>query len=197
MADTGAPWNLPYPLPSDLVKDGATAIQDLAEDVAAALSAAGGLVAVKYAIKTDTQSSSLAAGAQTTVTGLSIAHSTASATNTVILLGNVVAGVSSLRNFGLVLTAGGANIAVGDTAGSRRSVTTAFKVSQVDGADVASGSVMARHSPGVTTSVTYTIDILNADTGTNTLLVNRANSDTDAGTRIRGVSTLILMEVKV
>jgi hypothetical protein len=34
MADTGAPWNLPYPVSSDLVRDGAQAIQDLAESVA-------------------------------------------------------------------------------------------------------------------------------------------------------------------
>lgn len=33
MADTGAPWNLPYPLDTDLVIDGATAIQDLADAV--------------------------------------------------------------------------------------------------------------------------------------------------------------------
>jgi hypothetical protein len=33
MADTGAPFNLPYPLSTDLVIDGASDIQDLAEQV--------------------------------------------------------------------------------------------------------------------------------------------------------------------
>ena len=33
MADTGAPFELPYPTPSDLVRDGADAIKDLAEQV--------------------------------------------------------------------------------------------------------------------------------------------------------------------
>jgi hypothetical protein len=37
MADTGAPYNLPYPLGTDLVIDGASDIQDLAEAVDAAL----------------------------------------------------------------------------------------------------------------------------------------------------------------
>jgi hypothetical protein len=37
MATTGAPWNLFYPLGTDLVKDGAGDIQQLAEDVAAGL----------------------------------------------------------------------------------------------------------------------------------------------------------------
>ena len=41
MADTGAPWNLPYPLPTDLVRDGAQAIQDLAEATADGLDATG------------------------------------------------------------------------------------------------------------------------------------------------------------
>jgi hypothetical protein len=34
MADTGLPWELPYPLPTDLVRDGAAAIQALAEATA-------------------------------------------------------------------------------------------------------------------------------------------------------------------
>jgi len=41
MSDTGSPWNLPYPLPTDLVRDGAQAIEDLAEATATGLSAAG------------------------------------------------------------------------------------------------------------------------------------------------------------
>ena len=41
MSDTGAPWNLPYPLSTDLVRDGADAIKDLAEATATGLDAAG------------------------------------------------------------------------------------------------------------------------------------------------------------
>ena len=37
MADTGAPYFLPYPEPTDLVRDGADAIKDLAEALAQAL----------------------------------------------------------------------------------------------------------------------------------------------------------------
>jgi hypothetical protein len=40
MATTGAPWNLFYPLGTDLVRDGAGDIQQLAEDVAAGLTVA-------------------------------------------------------------------------------------------------------------------------------------------------------------
>jgi hypothetical protein len=40
VADTGLPWELPYPLPTDLVRDGADAIKDLAEATATGLDAA-------------------------------------------------------------------------------------------------------------------------------------------------------------
>jgi hypothetical protein len=40
MATTGAPWNLPYPIDTDLVIDGAQNFEDLADGVAAGLSEA-------------------------------------------------------------------------------------------------------------------------------------------------------------
>jgi hypothetical protein len=40
MADTGAPWNLPYPLDTDLVIDGAQNFEDLADSVALGLTEA-------------------------------------------------------------------------------------------------------------------------------------------------------------
>jgi hypothetical protein len=55
MATTGAPWNLFYPLGTDLVKDGAGDIQQLAEDVLARLRfrALGLGTNVVQAVKTD------------------------------------------------------------------------------------------------------------------------------------------------
>jgi len=38
MPDTGAPWNLPYPAPSGLVRDAPVAFEDLADEVATSLS---------------------------------------------------------------------------------------------------------------------------------------------------------------
>jgi hypothetical protein len=40
MPDTGAPWNLPYPAPSDLVRNGPAQFEALADDVAAGLTKA-------------------------------------------------------------------------------------------------------------------------------------------------------------
>ena len=41
MPDTGAPWNIPYVAPSDLVRDYPSASEDLADAIADALDAAG------------------------------------------------------------------------------------------------------------------------------------------------------------
>jgi len=41
MADTGAPWNIPYAEPSDLVRDWPALSEDVADAVAAGLTAAG------------------------------------------------------------------------------------------------------------------------------------------------------------
>jgi hypothetical protein len=53
MADTGAPYNLPYPLPTDLVIDGAQAIQDLAEAVDDGLDLVLDQSKVKFRASTD------------------------------------------------------------------------------------------------------------------------------------------------
>jgi hypothetical protein len=62
MPDTGAPWNLPYPSPTDLVRDAPQAFEDLAVATAAGLDDAGseGIGPnVVMAQKTDTQTSSV------------------------------------------------------------------------------------------------------------------------------------------
>jgi Mg-chelatase subunit ChlD len=43
MPDTGAPWNLPYPAPTDLVRDGAQNFEDLADAVALGRQAGKGI----------------------------------------------------------------------------------------------------------------------------------------------------------
>jgi hypothetical protein len=49
MADTGPPWDLPYPLSTDLVRNGAAAIQALAEATADGLDDAGAVRQLKAA----------------------------------------------------------------------------------------------------------------------------------------------------
>jgi len=57
--------------------------------------------------------------------------------------------------------------------------------------------VQVLYSPGDTSSHTYTVEAINALSGTNTVYVNRMNTDGDSTEFTRGASALTLMEVSV
>jgi hypothetical protein len=99
MADTGAPWNLPYPLDTDLVRDGAQAIEDLAVAVASGLDAAGGLVQFKFVTETTDQSTS--STSLTTLPGASITITPQDAANNIYMavFGTITIGAISTGTF--------------------------------------------------------------------------------------------------
>ena len=203
MADTGAPWNLPYPLPTDLVRDGADAIKDLAEATADGLDAAGGLVAVKHVLKTNTFSASITAGSATNITDLTLTHAVADAANRLIFLVSL-GNISDDGNFlqtGFRLFDGTNPIAIGNADGSRTRVTAGGQnlSDNVTGASTAvqNLSMSIVHTPGVTSSLTYTVQAVNVSGSTRTCVVNRSSSNGNTAQNALGVSSFVLMEVKV
>ena len=200
MADTGLPWELPYPLPTDLVRDGADAIKDLAEATADGLDAAGGLVEIKSAIFVGTQSNSTAAGANFAVTNLSITHAVAAAGNKLILTGTL-GGVSTSQQTGSVGMAfmdGSTLLAIGTPTGSRAQVSAGGLISPTaDGRIVNSLSFTFVYEPPDTASRIYTVRAVNVEGGTQTIHVNRSDDDANAASRPRTASSFVLQEVKV
>ena len=83
MPDTGAPWNLPYPAASDLVKDGAAAIQSLAEDVADGLDNASLVKQVKQVVTTTNFTTSSATAVD--LTGVTVTVVPSDATNRIVM----------------------------------------------------------------------------------------------------------------
>jgi hypothetical protein len=200
VADTGLPWELPYPLPTDLVRDGADAIKDLAEATADGLDAAGGLVAVKHALFTGTQTNSTATGANFAVTDLTITHTLADASNRLVLMAYFgAAGTSEQRGtVGIAVADTGTLIGIGAAAGSRTRVAAGgLVVAAGSGSIVTMPHVHLVHTPGDTLAHTYTVRAINISTATNTLYINRSESDADSAAFSRAVSGLMLMEVKV
>jgi hypothetical protein len=199
MPDTGAPWNLPYPAPTDLVRDGAQNFEDLADAVATGLSAAGGLVAVKSAIFAGEQSASVTGGNNLTVTDLTITHETADAANKLIIsafLGQA-ATTNGLGNVGIAVHDGSGLIGIGNAAGSRIRVTAGGFISPSSATFVVTmPSVTFVHTPGAG-SKTYTVRAINIASATATLFINRAENDPDSADRSRAVSALVIQEVKV
>jgi hypothetical protein len=204
MPDTGAPWNIPYVAPSDLVRDYPSDSEDLAEAIADGLDAAGGLVAVKHALFTGTQSASTAAGANFAVTDLSITHEVADAANKLLITAFFGAAGNTRRvaNVGIAVHDGTGLIAIGDAGGSRTRVTAggnlnAGALAAFGGqSNVSTSSVTFVHTPG-TGSKTYTVRAINVDNTTHTVYINRSEGDVDSEYEPRSASGLVIQEVKV
>jgi hypothetical protein len=207
MADTGSPWNLSYPLATDLVRDGAAAIQQLAEDTAnglddldTAVQAAGGLVAVKHAIFTGTQSNSTAASANFAVTNLSITHTMASASNKLIISAyfGAAANTAQRGDVGIGVADNGTLVAIGAAVGSRTRVGAGGQVSvNVSSSVVTMPSIQFVHEPGDVASHTYTVRAINIRSDTRTIHINRDENDNNSADRPRTASALVIQEVKV
>ena len=199
MPDTGAPWNIPYVETTDLVSDWPADSLLVANAVAAGLSAAGGLVEVKSAIFTGTQTNSTAAGANFAVTDLTITHEVADAANKLIISAFIGAAATSggYGNVGIAVHDGTSLIAIGDAEGSRTRVTAGGLVSASGAVFVLTmPSVTFVHTPGAG-SKTYTVRAININNITNTLYMNRSEDDGNSTNRSRAVSSLVIQEVKV
>ena len=163
-------------------------------------SSVGGLVAVKHALFTGTQTNSTAAGANFEVTDLSITHTLADAANKLIISAYFGAAASS-AGFGIVGIAvadDGTLIGIGDAGGSRRRVAAGGFVSEASGAQtVTMPSVTFVYLPGDTNAHTYTVRAINIRTDTRTVFINRSENDSDSGGLSRASSGFVIQEVKV
>ena len=200
MADTGAPHFIPFADPTDLVRDWPALSEDVADAVAAGLDGAGGLVAVKSAIFTGTQTQSLTGGANVAVTDLEITHALADANNRLIISAFLGAAASSggSGRLGIAVDDGTGLIAIGDADASRTRVTAGGRVGETTGNQIVTmPSVTFVHTPNTTDSRTYTVRAINIDRDTLTLFINRNERNTDDEFIPRAVSSLVIQEVKV
>jgi hypothetical protein len=200
MPDTGAPWNIPYVAPTDLVRDYPQASEDLADAVAAGLTAAGGLVEVKSVLFTGTQTNSTASGANFAVTNLTITHTLADAANTLIIHAfiGVLGSSGGTGNAGMLLLDDSTLIGTGAAEGSRSRLTAGGRTTDGGRTDI-NTNVAATfvYAPGDAASHVYTVRAVNLSGSTETLYINRQQADGDAITSLRGASGLVIQEIKV
>jgi hypothetical protein len=160
---------------------------------------AGSIIAVKDALFTGTQSSSVSAGGNVAVTDLSITHEVANASNKLIISAffGAAANVAANGQTGIAVHDGSGLIAVGAPSGSRTSVSAGGRVAASGSSNVVSmPSITFVHTPG-SGSKTYTVRAINVKGGTRTVYVNRTEGDSDDGDFSRGVSSLVIQEVAV
>lgn len=158
----------------------------------------GSILQVVSTTKTDTFSASVAAGGLTAVTGLS-ASITPRSTSSKIFALVAIDGSASVA-FGHVafrLLRNGTPIGVGDTAGSRTSLTASQTPAFAsDNTSIANAFKAFLDAPSSTSTLTYSVEIHNASgVSTQTLYINRSHSDGDVAGRARSISTITLMEV--
>jgi hypothetical protein len=191
MATTGAPWNLFYPLGTDLVKDGAGDIQQLAEDVAAGLTVANTGIGSNVVQTVKTNQFTTTSGTYVDITGMSatITPSSASAKVLVIVHANISITPSGSQGGHITLLRGSTEIYRGDASGNQvRASGYVF-----DAAANAANSIVFLDSPGVATATTYKIQGRRGSGGT--LHLNTAAGNTNTSNYAALPSSVTLIEV--
>jgi hypothetical protein len=161
-----------------------------------------GLVAVKSALFTGTKSTSVAAEGNVGITELAVTHAVAAASNRLLITVYIgsIATTDFANTTGIAVSDGTNFLAVGDAAGIRARVSTGGNPS-VSGTQydriVSHLSFGFVHTPGDTTSRTYTVHLFNLGNSGYTLHLNRRGDDADEARVERTASSLIVQEVTV
>ena len=162
----------------------------------------GKILQVVSTTKTDTFTATIAAaGGSASVTGLTAAITPSSATSKILVMVDIngTRDVGSGNGYPQVtfsITRNGTAISVGDTAGSRVSITNGI-IAPVGGVNsLGAASATFLDSPATTSPITYGIDIHSITSTTNvTYYVNRSVTDSSSVTYPRATSTITVMEV--
>lgn len=160
----------------------------------------GSILQVANAIKTDTQSSSIALGGTAAISGLSVTLTPTSNSSKFLIMGSVVGGNNTTPVYGglaLRLVRNSTAIALGATSGSRTPVTSSQLTVVSDQVNHSNLTFNVLDSPATSSAVTYSVELVNAVhvNSTITFYVNRNDFDPDGARNARAVSTLTVMEV--
>jgi len=152
------------------------------------------LVTVKTVVKTDTQTfASVASGADAAITGLAITHEVADAANKLVITLSIG---GSNDNAAFAINDGSGFILIGDSDGSRtRTMTGPTTTATTNGTNNFGTGFTFVHTPGAG-SKTYTTHIINVNTTTRNVFLNRSFDDGNTAAFTRAVSTLTIMEVR-
>jgi hypothetical protein len=191
VADTGAPWNIPYAEPTDLVRDWPELSEDVADAVAAGLTAAGnagiGPNAVQ-AIRTAVFDSSTTSYVD--VTGLEVTITPSTATSRILVAAYVPVGTNSDTNAVFIRLVGGNLAFIGDAAGTDEQATGARNAATNSANGVFGLTPIVIDSPNSASPTTYKVQI-KASGGT--VRVGRGASSGTTSARLP--SSIIAIEV--
>ncbi len=146
--------------------------------------------------KTDTFSASVASGATSNVTGLSVTITPSSTDSLIYLSGMVYGSSSGLFFVSIDIDRNGTNVINADTPGNRSPALTGSRQSTTSGQYGMNGMPIAVvDSPASTSALTYQVRVVNTSAATRTMYVNQTDDDTNIDDSGRAISTIIAMEV--
>lgn len=176
---------------------GSDEVIELSSALASKLTAADQkIIQVISTTKTDAFTESVATGAVSgDVTGLTAAITPTTNTNKVLVIVHITGTAGGTNPILPALYRGGSliNAATGDAAGSRSRVTSVGRDSA--GTIASTANFVFLDSPATTSSQTYSIRLRHGSGATQTVYVNRSETDTDSAVAGRTISTITLMEV--
>jgi hypothetical protein len=194
MPDNTTVFGWPYPLSSDLVRDGAEAIEDLAEAVETTL-LSGAILQVVSTTKTDVFTTTSASYVD--VTGLTLNITPKTATNKILLIASMPLAVDSGTSGQTVHAAlfnSTTNLIVPDAPGNRTpSIITPIYDGAGNDSNMWLASFCLLHSPASTSAQTYSMRVRVGNA--TSVHVNQSDDDGDSATNARGVSTITALEV--
>jgi hypothetical protein len=149
----------------------------------------GSVLQVVQTAKTDTFSTS---SSYTSVTGLSASITPSSSSSKVLIMVSLGCVSADNSSFKMGMYRGATPIYVGDTAGSRTSVSAQGQTSATFAAEFGAWSFL--DSPATTSATTYQVYL--GSNGSVTVYLNRTTRDTNTSTEdARSASSIILMEI--
>ena len=193
-------FSIPFADPTDLVRDWPGLSEDVAEAVEAAISGlpvpdppAGIGSNVVQTVKTDPFTST--STSFVTVTGLTATITPTTATSKVLVVAQIATGSPSDTGSMFKITGGNSSVYVGDVDGTRiRGVFGGFYASDPMHNTLLGQSIVFLDSPSTTSATTYQVEA-RGTTSEPGIFVNRSGTDSDSPNRLRGASSITLIEV--
>jgi hypothetical protein len=140
--------------------------------------------------KTDVFSSSVGAGGQVAITGLTATITPSATSSKILVMASVTQYSTAVETSTVVLTRGGSALtgATGAAAGSRTRAT-------MSNTNNNNSSILFEDSPNTTSATTYGVNILSHSGGTTTVVANRWASWPDNSLTPTLISTITVMEI--
>ena len=153
----------------------------------------GGIIQIKQAVKTDTESHSVSSGGVSSLlSDLQPSITPTSSSSKILVLVSLTTATSG-GGMMLSLFRGSTQIFLADSDGNRQRVSSGQTYENAH--QIGSIHLTFLDSPGVDTAITYGLKLSHQSGSTHTMYVNRDNNNDNNSARGRGASSVTVMEV--